>query len=110
MSLLTPAVLLVSLLDVQVIVFRHRPGKLDTAERMEARNQDEKAILKAVKDAGIGHSYQGGLGRGYELSVRLRDFGAWQELVAGLHKSKSLAYYSTWQKDTKECGLLLYRQ
>jgi hypothetical protein len=110
MSLLAPALLLVSLMDVQVVVFRHHPGKLDTAERIEARKRDEKAILKAVKDAKISYSYQGGLGSGYELSVRLRDFGAWQKLVAELHKAKSLAYYSTWHKDTKGYGLLLYRQ
>jgi len=93
-------------LDIKVVVFRHHPGLIATKEQMAARERDEKTILTALKNADIGYTYAGGLGSGYELSLRVSDLWRWQKMVAELHKSHSLGYYTEWQQDRTGYGLL----
>lgn len=96
-----PSRLLNDLPNVRVVVFWHHPGIIDTKERMDARNQDEKVILKALKDAEISYLYEGGLGSGYYLHVRASDLPRWKKMVDGLIK-----YYRTWVADGKSYGLV----
>ncbi|MBA4190018.1 MAG: hypothetical protein C0467_18695 [Planctomycetaceae bacterium] len=92
--------------DISVIVFRHHPGRFATQQQVAARERDKEAIFAAIKDAGINYSYGGGLGSGYELSLRLVDLVRWQQLVEKFHKHRSLAYYTEWQHDRTGYGLL----
>ena len=113
MILVAPVLLLAAMtnpgtLNVHVIVFRYHPfkGAGISQEVAEVRERDKKSIVKALKDAEISYSFVGGLGRGYELSIRLSDVGRWQVAVAELHKSQSLEYYTEWQSDKRGYGLL----
>jgi len=95
--------------DVRIVVFRHHPGLIDTKERMEARDRDEKVILKAAKDRLGGYEYSGGLGRGYELSVHANDLGRWKSAIDNLHKAGALKYYDRWGLDRSGYGLVPLR-
>jgi hypothetical protein len=92
--------------DVSIVVFRHHPGLIDTKERMEARDQDEKAILNALKKHRISFEYEGGLGSGYELSIHVRDLGRWKTAVDSLIKDGTLKYYDRWGLDKRGYGLI----
>src|SRR4051812_21003674 len=83
----------------KVVVFRHHPGLIDTKENAAARDRDAEAILGALEDADIGYRYAGGLGRGYELSVRTADLVRWKKLVDGLVARKALGYYGWGAKE-----------
>jgi hypothetical protein len=95
--------------DVRVVVFRHHPGIIDSKERMEARDRDEKVILKALKGKVGSTDYGGGLGRGYELAIHARDLGRWKALIDDLHKAGSLKYYDHWGLDHHGYGLVPVR-
>ena len=93
--------------DVRIVVFRHHPGIIVTKERMEARDRDEKAILKALEGKVGLIEYGGGLGRGYELAIHARDLGRWKVLIDDLHKAGSLKYYDHWGED-KGSGVIVF--
>jgi hypothetical protein len=95
--------------DVEIVVFRHHPGQIDTKERMATRDRDEGAILKALKDRRIGYSYEGGLGSGYELSVHARDLGRWKSTIDKLINDGTLKYYERWGLDRRGYGLVPVR-
>jgi hypothetical protein len=95
--------------DVSIVVFRHHPGLLETEARMAARKRDHETIFKALQAARIGFRCAGGLGSGYELSLRARDLGRWKALIDHLHKSKALDYYSNWGLDAHGYGLVPVR-
>ena len=95
--------------DVRIVVFRHHPGLIDTKDRMEARDQDEKVILQSAKDHLGGYDYSGGLGRGYQMSVHARDLGRWKDAIDKLHKAGTLKYYDRWGLDHKGYGLVPVR-
>lgn len=100
-------------LNLDVVVFRHHPGLLDTEEHMAARKRDEKLILAAVKarvgDDLSGFRYQGGLGRGYTLYVRVGDLMKWRKLVDGLLAAEALGYYQGWGLNRHGYGFVSYR-
>lgn len=95
--------------DVEIVVFRHHPGLIDTKERMDARDRDEKMILKAAKDHLSGLEYSGGLGRGYELSIHARDLGRWKNAIDKLLKAGTLKYYDSWGLDRNGYGFVPVR-
>lgn len=95
--------------DVQIVVFRHHPGMIDTKERMDARDRDEKVILKAAKEHLGGLEYSGGLGRGYELSIHARDLARWKNAIDRLMKNGTLKYYERWGLDNNGYGLIPVR-
>src|SRR5262245_18704038 len=74
--------------DVEIVVFRHHPGIIDTKERMQARDDDETVIFAALKNRVIAIRYVGGLGRGYQLSLHASDQGTWKSIIDELHKAK----------------------
>ena len=89
-----------------VAVFRHHyaPGMVSGVPWA----RDEEIIFQKIKeDPHISFvESMGGSGSGYELRLMVRDLGAWQKLVTKLRESKSLTYYTDWQKDSKGYGLL----
>jgi hypothetical protein len=78
--------------DAWIPVLRHHPGVIDTQERMVARDRDLKIIFETVKSQLGSHSYKGGLGRGYVLSIPNDDLARWKEAVDKLHKAGTLKY------------------
>ena len=76
-----------------------------TRQEAAARWRDERAILSVVREAGIEYRYAGGLGSGYELSVRLSDLGRWHAVVEKLHAGRSLAFYAGWQAGPRGDGI-----
>jgi hypothetical protein len=97
--------------DVRIVVFRHslrvsgREG-MTAKEEMEARKQDEEAILKAAKDSvRYTGEYEGGASC-QELFVSARDLGQWRDAINKLIKSGSLRYYEGWGLDRNGYGLV----
>lgn len=92
--------------DAWIPVLRHHPGIIDTKERMEARDKDEKLILETVKNQLGSYSYNGGLGRGYVLSIPNDDLPRWKTTIDKLLKAGSLKYYDRWGVDKNGYGLI----
>jgi len=95
--------------DVQIVVFRHHPGLIDTKAGEAARDRDADVILRTVRQACRGLSYEGGLGSGYELSIHARDLGRWKAAVDKLIKEGTLKYYDRWGLDRSGYGLVPVR-
>jgi hypothetical protein len=93
----------------KVVVFRHHPGLIDTHEVIAARNQDSDLILRTLQHGEIGFCYEGGLGQGSSLSIRLRDAIAWENVVNDLIAKKLLKQYVRWGLNRKGYGLVLIR-
>ena len=95
-------------MDVDVVVFCHHPfpSTAQTRPQEAALWRDKTALLNALRDAGIGYMFAGGLGSGYKLSIRLTDVVRWREIVQRFHEKRSLAYYKEWRSDTRGYGLL----
>jgi hypothetical protein len=88
-------------------VFRHHPGPIDTEERMDAREKDEKIILQMVKMEFGSYSYGGNLGRsGYLLEIATEDLPKWKTAIDNLHKARTLKYYDRWGLDKNGFGLI----
>lgn len=92
--------------DVEIVVFRHHPGMLDSNENMEARDRDEAVIRKTLGAVRINYAYEGGMGSGFELSIRKRDLGRWKAIVDRLMRNGTLRYYQTWGLDRHGFGLV----
>jgi len=99
--------------DVQIVVFIHHPGAIkekDPArvkEQCEASEQDEKLILKSIKDEKIGFDYRRSRGGGHELSIHARDLRRWKIMIDKLHKVGSLKFYDHWGIYHKSYGLVV---
>jgi hypothetical protein len=98
--------------DVQIVVFRHGGGISDKEgtkikERLDARDRDEKAILKAAKDLPLTglSQYIGGQG-GKELFIHAQDLGLWKAAIDKLLKSGSLKYYDRFGLDDLGFGFV----
>src|SRR5687767_11418486 len=94
--------------DVEIVVFRHHPGIIAEPAVMKARDADAERLLEAAGEHLGGHCYQGGLGRGYELSVRASDLGRWQAAMDKLLKAGTLRHYG-WGLDEHGYGLVPVR-
>jgi hypothetical protein len=92
--------------DVDVFVFRHHPGIMDTKENMRAKRDDERTILKALEKNHIGHRYSGGLGRGYSLSIQSCDYERWRTMIEALSANSELRFYKPDCVDRHGYGLL----
>jgi hypothetical protein len=89
-----------------VIVFRYHPGLLET--NREERRQDERQIWKAIKDLEIGYREEGGLGRGFEVSLSAKDLSRWKAAIDKLIEDNVLQYYR-WGTDNNGYGLVPVR-
>lgn len=93
-----------------IVVFRHHPGKIHALEESEpgvlrtGMHPDAKAILQAAPPGGYG----GGLGSGYELSIRASDLGKFKTAMDQLINSGTLQYYR-WGLDKEGYGLVPVR-
>jgi hypothetical protein len=95
--------------DVQIVVFRHHPGIMAEANVMKARDEDAERLLEAAKEHCGGHTYEGGLGSGYELSLGASDLGRWKAAVDKLIKAGALRHYDHWGLDRRGYGLVPVR-
>lgn len=89
-----------------VDVFRHHPGMIDTKERMKAREQDEKLIVKTVETQIGSYSYGGNLGSGNVMAIPKEKLTEWKQEIDKLHKAGTLKYYDRWGPDKFGFGLI----
>jgi hypothetical protein len=92
--------------DGPVKVFRHHPGIIDSKENMQAKKDDERTIMQALRTNRISYTYCGGLGRGYTLEIQSRDLEQWQEMIDELIATGKLRYYKRTLVEYHGYGLL----
>jgi squalene-hopene/tetraprenyl-beta-curcumene cyclase len=92
------AVMAIQACEGELLVFRHNRG-------VDARDQDEKSILKALDDCRIGYHYSGSRGQGKRLYINARDREKWKAAIDGLVKDGRLQYYSPGKLDEHGYGI-----
>ncbi|HJZ92669.1 MAG TPA: hypothetical protein VKE40_17470 [Gemmataceae bacterium] len=94
---------------LSIVVFRHHPGIIAKEAVMKARDQDAEILLEAAKEHCGGYNYEGGLGRGYELSLPISMLPQWKAAVDKMIKSGALRHYDHWGLDHNGYGLVPIR-